>query len=74
MKKFTLLLAVMATLVGSSAHAQSSSNSGKGASASSSAASGDFAWGIGLAGVAVIATVVGVTVASAVSSPYTFSH
>ena len=75
MKNCAFLLAVVGTLfVGVPAHAQSSSNSssyaGKGAMASKSAATqNDFAWGIALAGIAVIGTIVGVTVAAATSNP-----
>lgn len=70
-KKLGLALAVMATLMGNMGYAQSS---GRAANAGRGASTGGFAWGIGLAGVAVIATVVGIAAASASGSPSTYSH
>lgn len=70
MKKFGLLLTAVAMLSANAAHAQS----GNGANAGKNAATNDFAWGIALGGLAVVAVVVGVVAASASSSPSTFSH
>lgn len=70
MKKISLILAIVATLAGSNGYAQ---NNGKGAAAGKSSSS-DFAWGIGLTGLAVLGVVVGVTAAAAASSPSSFSH
>lgn len=48
---------------------------GRGAAAGKTNGSSDgFAWGIGLGGLAVLATVVGLTASSATSTPSTFSH
>ena len=70
MKKFTVLFTVLTLLAGNSAFAQT----GQGANAGSSAGSDGMAWGVGLGALAVLATVVGITAASAASSPSTFSH
>ena len=72
MKKMTAILTVMALLLVNAGHAQN--NSGKGAAAGSNAANNDFAWLIGLGGVAVLGVVVGVTAAAATSNPTSFSH
>ncbi len=88
MKKFTLIIAVIATLVGNGAYAQPAnnnnnnrnmnkpamSNTGAGAQQAGTYSSNNFAWGVGLVGFAVIGTVVGLTVAAATHSPSTFSH
>lgn len=71
MKKLTLLLAVVATLAGNGAYAQTT---GKAASAGKTTANNDLAWGLGLAGIAVIGTVVGVVASAASHDPSTFSH
>lgn len=66
MKKLTTLMAVLALLAGTSAHAQSM---GKGAKASSNTSTDNWgAWGIGLGGLAVIGVVVGLTVAGSTSN------
>ncbi len=75
MKKFTVLLAVMATLVGNSAFAQNDMYTGRGAnSAKSTATNNDFQWVIGLGGLAILGVVVGLTAASAASTAPTYSH
>ena len=71
MKKLSVIVAIAATLVGSSAFAQPA---GKGASAAKNNANDDFSWGIGLGGLAVLGVVVGLTAAAASSSPSSFSH
>ena len=71
MKKMTAILTVMALLLVNAGHAQSN---GKGAAAGTTAANNDFAWVIGLGGVALLGVVVGVTAAAATSSPSSFSH
>jgi len=70
MKKIAMLLTVM-TFVTNSTFAQTT---GKGATTSANVASDNFAWGIGLGALAALGVVVGVTAASAASSPSTFSH
>lgn len=72
MKKLTVLLAVVATLAGNAGYAQPAT--GKGAATGKSTANDDFAWGIGLGGLAVLGVVIGITAAAAASSPSTFSH
>jgi hypothetical protein len=71
MKKLSVIVAITATLVGSSAFAQPA---GKGAAAAKNNASDDFSWGIGLGGLAILGVVVGLTVASAASDSSSFSH
>lgn len=73
MKKFVALLTIVATLSGSVANAQQPAT-GKSAAAGKSSATDNFAWGIGLAGLAGLGVVVGIVAASASSSPSTFSH
>jgi hypothetical protein len=70
MKKFALVLTVLATVAGNAAFAQT----GRGAKASADTGSSGMAWGIGLGGLAVLGVVVGVTASSAASTPSTFSH
>lgn len=69
----TVLLAVLATVAGNGAFAQTNPSQGQAAAESSRATSG-FAWGIGLGVLAVVGVIVGVTVASATDSPSSFSH
>jgi hypothetical protein len=71
MKKFSILLAIVATLVGNTAQAQTM---GKASSSAKQASNDDFNWGIGLGAIAVLATVVGLTAASAASTPNTYSN
>ena len=71
MKKFSILLVIVATLVGNVAQAQTM---GKASSSAKQMANDDFNWGIGLVAVAVVATVVGLTAASAASTPNTYSN
>jgi purine-cytosine permease-like protein len=73
MKKLTVLLAVV-LMMGSNSAFAAPMNSGKGAAASSNTESDDFAWVVGLGALAVLATVVGITAASASSTPSTFGH
>lgn len=72
MKKFSILLALVVTLVGSTAHAQTSS--GKAAAAAKNTESDSFNWGIGVMGLAILGVVVGLTAASAASTPVSYSN
>jgi len=63
MKKFAIVIATLATLAGSPAHAQTMKKMGSGAQAGTY--SDHFAWGIGLGALVVLGVVVGVTVAGA---------
>jgi hypothetical protein len=86
MKKFALMIATVATLMGNGAYAQpansnkakpvmSTNNTGYAAQQAGSYSSNSFAWGVGLVGLVVIGTVVGLTVSAATHSPDTsFSH
>jgi hypothetical protein len=66
MKKFAIVIATLATLVGSPVHAQTMKKPmGSGASAGSYAANDNFAWGIAIGALVVLGVVVGVTVAAA---------
>ncbi len=73
-------MAVLATLAGTAGHAQNNNNNnstmGRGARAATTNTSNGWAWGIGLGGLAVIGTVVGLSVAGGTSSQSTgnFSH
>ncbi len=72
MKKAIAILMAVALVSGSALQAQTT---GRGAQAGTNTAGGDsFAWGIGLFGLAVIGTVVGVVAASASQHPTSFSH
>jgi choline-glycine betaine transporter len=71
MKRFTVLLAVVATLASNAGFAQ---QTGKAATAAKSSASDDFSWGIGLGVLAAVGIVVGLAASSAASSPSSFSH
>lgn len=71
MKKFSILLAIVATLVGTAAQAQTT---GKASSAAKQSSNDDFCWGIGLVSLAVLGTVVGLTAASAASTPESYSN
>ncbi|MBI3900598.1 MAG: hypothetical protein HY324_00445 [Chlamydiia bacterium] len=72
MKKLTFLMGVLAMVGSNAAFAQ---DTGKAANAGSQAGyTTEAAWGIGLGSLAVLATVVGITVASASSTPSTFSN
>ena len=72
MKKYAGILVAVAMLGANVAQAQSASQ-GKAAKASTSAANNDFAWIVGLGGLAVLGVVVGVTAAAATSNP-SFNH
>lgn len=77
MKKFSAVLTVAALLASSAAFAQPNNTNnqmGRGSQAATNTASDDWAWGIGLGGLAVLGVVVGLTAASAASTPSTFSH
>ena len=65
MKKIAIVIATLATLVGSPVHAQTMKKTGSGASAGSYSTNDNFAWGIGLGALVVLGVVVGVTVAAA---------
>lgn len=70
MKKFAILLTTLTMMGGNVAHAAN----GQAANAGSDAGSNGMAWGIGLGTLAAVATVVGVTVASASKDASSFSH
>ena len=72
MKKISILLAIVATLVGNAAQAQTT---GRAAASAKQTVNNndDFSWGIGLVSIAVLATVVGLTAASAASTPNSYS-
>lgn len=81
MKKFAIIMAVFATLVGNAAFAQNNTrpqggNMGAASQGASATSSSGMAWGIGLGGLAVVGAVVGGAVAGATSSTSggTFSH
>ena len=76
MKKFTIILATVAVLMSNGAFAQTAKSKGQAnaAQAGNMSSSDNFAWGIGLGALAVVGVVVGITAASASSSPSTFSH
>lgn len=77
MKKFTVLLAVLATLSGSAIHAQNAGGNaarGSGAHAGRNMASDTFAWGAAIGSIAVIGTVVGLAASAGSSTPATFGH
>ena len=79
MKKFGIIMTVLAMLGTNAAHAQYNNNNkqnmGKGSNASTNTAKdGEYAWLIGLAVLAVTATVVGIAAASTSSDPSTYSH
>jgi len=71
MKKIAIMLAAVATVLGTPAHAQTT---GRAATAGKQATNDCFQWGIALVGVAVLGTVVGLTAASASSSPNSYSN
>jgi len=72
MKKFTILMAVIAIMGSNAAFAQS--NTGKAAAASANTGSNNMAWLVGIGTVGVLGTVVGITAASASSEPSTYGH
>lgn len=79
MRKLTVLMAVLATLAGTAGHAQNNNNNmGKGARASTATTTSDnWSWGIGLGGLAVLGTIIGLSVAGGTSSGGTtgsFTH
>ncbi len=74
MKKFAILLTVFAVLGNSGAYAQERKSTGYGAAASSTSSNDNMAWLIGLGIVGVVATVVGITVASATTTPSSYGH
>ena len=74
MKKLTVLVTALALLAGNTASAQNSGNMGKGAKAAKTTASDNFAWGIAVAGLALLGVVVGVAAAAGSSNGSSFSH
>lgn len=61
MKRITIIIATLATLTGNFASAQEGAKQiGKGAQAGTYSSSNNFAWGIGLGGLAVLGIMVGV--------------
>jgi hypothetical protein len=73
MKKFITLLAFAALLSGNVAQAQTNTPN-RPPAPKTNVKNDDFCWGIGLVGLAVIGTVVGLTAASAASSPVSYSN
>jgi hypothetical protein len=69
MKKLSTLFLVTAMLLSTEAQAQSNMKNPPKAQASD-----DFNWGIGLGALAVLGTIVGLTVASACSTPPSYSN
>ncbi len=77
MKKFTILLAVLALVSPSLSHAQNAGGNasrGAGANAGRSMASDTFAWGACIGSLAVLGTVVGLAASAGSSTPSTFGH
>lgn len=76
MKKLATIALVLATLASSPVQAQQKPmrTTGGAAQAGTYSTYDNFAWGIGLGGLAVLAVVVGVTVAGATGSNSSFSH
>lgn len=72
MKKMAFILSVFAMLANNGLYAQDS-NMGK-APVAGQNNNKDVSWGVALGSLAVLATVVGITAASASSSPSTFSN
>lgn len=70
MKKLTILCMIAASLMTNAAQAQPTNKPAPIANASND----DFCWGIGLVGLAVLSTVVGLTAASASSGPNSYSN
>ena len=71
MKKITLLVVIMATLSGSAVHADNAGGKaarGAGANAGRTMASDAFAWGACIGTLALVGTVVGLTVSAGTSS------
>lgn len=76
MKNLSVILALAVTLVGSSAHAQNygSNKTTRDRDAKNNNQDKDnFQWGVGLMGLAVLGVVVGLTAASAASTPNNYS-
>lgn len=71
MKKFTVIMTVLAMFAGNAAF---SANLGQGATAAGTAASDDFAWGPAVGGIVLLGVIVGVTASAAAHTPSTFSH
>lgn len=76
MKKFTVALAIFATLMGNVGHAQGTTKKmGNSAQSAGVCCSDPFAWGIGLGALVVLGVVVGLSVGYGLSDPKTsFSH
>lgn len=77
MKKLTIVMAVLATLIGNAGYAQNSNRgktTGNGAQSGGSYVADNFAWGLGLGALVVLGVVVGVTAGAAASSASSFSH
>lgn len=70
MKKLSVLFAALTVLLGNTALADST---GKGSYAGRNSGSDGFQWGIAIGAAAAIGTVVGLTVATAASSPVSYS-
>ena len=76
MKKFAVILALCATLMGNVGYAQGTTKKmGSSAQSSSTYSSDNMAWGIGAGALVAIGVVVGLSVGYSVGNPATsFSH
>lgn len=75
MKKFAIVMAIAATLVGNAGYAQTNKpKMGNAAQSGGTYSTSNFAWGIGLGALAIFGVVVGITAAAASSSPSSFTH
>ena len=71
MKKIAPLIAAVATVFGTPAHAQTT---GRAATAGKQAANDSFQWGIALIGIAVLGTIVGLTASTASANQNSYSN
>jgi hypothetical protein len=78
MKKFAMVIAIAATLVGNVGHAQTTNKNnmktGNAAQSGGTYSTTNFAWGIGLGALAAVGVVVGLTAGYATSNQSSFSH
>ncbi len=82
MKRIAIIIAVLATLSGNSAFAQDGGKQiGQGAQAGTYSSSNQFAWGIGIGGLAILGIMVGIVAGTSSQSSSTsggngsnFSH
>lgn len=75
MKKIAIIIASFAILSGNSAFAQDGGKQiGKGAQAGTYSSSDQFAWGIGIGGLAILGTMVGIVAGTSSQGQSNFSH